>query len=105
MREGQGFGTPEEPHLNHGGIKEGSLEEVAYELKLGEGAGFCQVKGRRRALWVESDGSRGIGFLECDTHHWHIVLLGGALSQPQKWWSLPSLISLGPYNKPTRKAC
>lgn len=28
-------GTPEEPGLNSGGIKEGSLEEAAYELKLG----------------------------------------------------------------------
>lgn len=35
MRGGQGYGTPEEPSPNSRRIKEGSLEEVAYELKLG----------------------------------------------------------------------
>lgn len=35
MREGQGCGNPAEPSPNYREIKEGSLEEVTYALKLG----------------------------------------------------------------------
>lgn len=41
-------------------------------------------------MWQEQRHS-GIGGMECDTHHWHVVLLGGALSQSQRWWAISYL--------------
>ena len=49
MKKGQGgWGMPGEPCPNSRGIQEGSLEEVACELKLGISAGFCQAKGQEK---------------------------------------------------------
>ena len=70
---------PEEPCPNSRGLQEGSLEEVACELKPGILAGFCQAKGQEKGtLGRKRQEQRHIiaGCVENDAAFWRSGLLG-----------------------------